>query len=129
MQARTVLNQLQEHLTVLFPPPPPSRTSRPPIWLPRQPTFSAGDKALVGRWRLYLKWEESNPLEIEEKDRATLLTRLQGVYRKAIVRMRFFSEIWYVVIFRLSANLIHEIGIWRMHGPIVSVRQKKLWHY
>ncbi|KAI0922183.1 hypothetical protein AcW1_004043 [Taiwanofungus camphoratus] len=96
MQARTVLNQLQEHLTVLFPPPPPSRTSRPPIWLPRQPTFSAGDKALVGRWRLYLKWEESNPLEIEEKDRATLLTRLQGVYRKAIVRMRFFSEIWYM---------------------------------
>lgn len=94
MQARTVLNQLQEHLTVLFPPPPPSRTARPSIWLPRQPTFNAGDKALVGRWRMYLKWEESNPLEIEEKDRATLLSRVQGVYRKATVRMRFFSEIW-----------------------------------
>ncbi|GBE79055.1 hypothetical protein BKA93DRAFT_785197 [Sparassis latifolia] len=96
MQARTVLNQLQEHLTVLFPPPPPSRTARPPIWLPRQPTFNAGDKALVGRWRAYLKWEESNPLEIEERERATLLTRLQGVYRKAVIRMRFFSEIWYM---------------------------------
>ncbi|KZT13241.1 Suf-domain-containing protein [Laetiporus sulphureus 93-53] len=96
MQARTVLNQLQEHLTVLFPPPPPSRTARPPIWLPRQPTFTAGDKALVGRWRGYLKWEEGNPLEIEEKDKGTLHSRLQAVYRKAIVRMRFFSEIWYM---------------------------------
>ncbi|KAH9950118.1 Suf-domain-containing protein [Amylocystis lapponica] len=96
MQARTVLNQLQEHLTVLFPPPPPSHTARPAIWLPRQPTFNAGDKALVGRWRMYLKWEESNPLEIEEKERATLLTRVQGVYRKATVRMRFFSEVWYM---------------------------------
>lgn len=98
MQARTVLNALQEHLTVLFPPPPPSRTNRPPIWLPRQPTFSGGDKALVGRWRSYLKWEESNPLKIEESKKATLTTRLQGVYRKAVVRMRFFSEIWYVSI-------------------------------
>jgi cleavage stimulation factor subunit 3 len=93
MQARTVLTTLQEHLTVLFPPPPPSKY-KTNIWLPRQPNFSAGDKALVGRWRIYLKWEEGNPLEIEEKDKAQLHTRLQGVYRKALVRMRFFSEIW-----------------------------------
>ncbi|KAI0333418.1 Suf-domain-containing protein [Cubamyces sp. BRFM 1775] len=96
MQARTVLNQLQEHLTVLFPPPPPPRGNRPAIWLPRPPTFNQNDKALVQRWRLYLKWEESNPLEIEEKDRATLLQRIQSVYRKAVVRMRYYSEIWYM---------------------------------
>ncbi|KAI0771691.1 hypothetical protein BD413DRAFT_475587 [Trametes elegans] len=96
MQARTVLNQLQEHLTVLFPPPPPPRNNRPAIWLPRPPTFNQNDKALVQRWRLYLKWEESNPLEIEEKDRATLLQRVQSVYRKAVVRMRYYSEIWYM---------------------------------
>ncbi|KAI0689097.1 hypothetical protein BC835DRAFT_1549432 [Cytidiella melzeri] len=95
MQARTVLTTLQEHLTVLFPPPPPSK-HKTNIWLPRQPNFSAGDKALVGRWRIYLKWEEGNPLEIEDKDKAQLHTRLQGVYRKALVRMRFFSEIWYM---------------------------------
>ena len=69
MQARTVLNTLQEHLTVLFPPPPPSKF-RNTIWLPRVPSFNAGEKALVARWRAYLKWEESNPLEIEEKDKA-----------------------------------------------------------
>ncbi|OCH93262.1 Suf-domain-containing protein [Obba rivulosa] len=96
MQARTVLTQLQEHLTVLFPPPPPSKSARPPIWLPRQPTFNAGDKALAGRWRMYLKWEESNPLEIEEKDKTSLIARIQSVYRKAVVRMRFFSEIWFM---------------------------------
>ncbi|KAI0640581.1 hypothetical protein C8Q79DRAFT_921396 [Trametes meyenii] len=96
MQARTVLNQLQEHLSVLFPPLPAARGKGPAIWLPRPPTFSQNDKALVQRWRLYLKWEESNPLEIEEKDRATLLQRVQSTYQKAVVRMRFYSEIWYM---------------------------------
>ncbi|OSD01936.1 Suf-domain-containing protein [Trametes coccinea BRFM310] len=96
MQARTVLNQLQEHLTVLFPPPPPPKNNRPAIWLPRPPTFNPNDRALVQRWRLYLKWEESNPLEIEEKDRTTFLQRVQSVYRKAVVRMRYYSEIWYM---------------------------------
>ncbi|KAI0352491.1 Suf-domain-containing protein [Trametes cingulata] len=96
MQARTVLNQLQEHLSVLFPPPPPQKGNRPSIWLPRPPTHNQADKALISRWRLYLKWEESNPLEIEEKDRATFLQRMQSVYRKAVVRMRYYSEIWYM---------------------------------
>ena len=62
--------------------------------LPRVPTFAPGEKALVARWRAYLKWEETNPLEIEDKDIAQLHSRLQSVYRKAIVRMRFYPEIW-----------------------------------
>ena len=95
MQARTVLNQLQEHLNVLFPPLPANKDKRPSIWLPRFPTFNQGDKSIVARWRLYLKWEEGNPLEIEESNRSTLLQRVQSVYKKAIVRMRFYSEIWY----------------------------------
>ena len=94
MQARTVLRQLQKHLGPLLPPPPPSLTARPTIFLPSLPTFNQPERALVGAWKNYLKWEESNPLEIEEKDKATLVTRIQGVYRKALVRMRFYSEIW-----------------------------------
>ena len=93
MQARTVLTTLQEHLTLLYPPSPPSK-HKTSIWLPRQPNFSAGDKALVGRWHIHLIWEEGNPLEIEEKDKSKLHIRLQGVYGKDIVRMRFFTEIW-----------------------------------
>lgn len=118
MQARTVLHQLSEHLTVLFAPPPASK-SRSNIWLPRPPTFNAGDKALVGRWRMYLKWEEGNPLEIEEKDHNALQLRVLSVYRKALVRMRFFPEIWY----RLSYDsfvidiLTLIVGICPMFGP------------
>ena len=96
MQARTALNQLQEHPIVLFPPTPPSKDKRPSIWLPRPPTYNKGDKALVARWRLYLKWEESNPLEIEESNKNTLIQRVQSVYKKATVRMRFYCEIWLV---------------------------------
>jgi cleavage stimulation factor subunit 3 len=45
-----------------------------------------------------LRWEESNPLEIDDQDRNTFVTRVQGVYRKAVIRMRFFGEIWWVEI-------------------------------
>ncbi|KAI6040984.1 hypothetical protein EDC04DRAFT_2989123 [Pisolithus marmoratus] len=96
MQARTVLRQLQRHLGPLFPPPPPSSSSRPPIHLPPAPTFNAAERALVGAWKTYLKWEENNPLEFEEKDKATLVSRVQLVYRKAVIRMRYYSEIWYM---------------------------------
>ena len=96
MQARAVLSTLQEHLATLFPPMPPPKSKSGSIYLPRAPTFNANDKALVGRWRQYLKWEESNPLEVDEKDKVQLHLRIRAVYRKAVVRMRFFAEIWYV---------------------------------
>jgi cleavage stimulation factor subunit 3 len=98
MQARTVLRQLQRHLGPLFPPPPPSSPSRPYLYLPLKPTFNAAERALVGAWKSYLRWEESNPLEIDDQDRNTFVTRVQGVYRKAVIRMRFFGEIWWVEI-------------------------------
>lgn len=95
MQARSVLRTLRGHLATLLPPPPPSGVSgRASIWLPSVPTFDPAQRALVGAWKAYLKWEESNPLALEEKDRAVLEARLRGVYRKAVVRMRYFGEIW-----------------------------------
>jgi cleavage stimulation factor subunit 3 len=97
MQARAVLGQLQKHLGPLFPPLPPLTPTRPALFLPSLPTFNPPERALVGAWKAYLKWEESNPLEIEEKDRATLIGRIQHVYRKAVIRMRFYGEIWRVL--------------------------------
>lgn len=91
--ARSKLRDLRKHLATLL-PSPPSGSGRPSFNLPRKPTFSPEDRALVGAWKQYLKWEESNPLEIEDK--TVLITRLQGVYRKAVIRMRFFSEIWFM---------------------------------
>ncbi|KAF6748569.1 hypothetical protein DFP72DRAFT_1034925 [Ephemerocybe angulata] len=90
-QARAVLRQLTTHLNPLYPPQQGND-----LYLPTQPAFDNADRILTGKWKAYLKWEESNPLEIEEKDKATLVTRLQGVYRKAVIRMRFHSEIWYM---------------------------------
>jgi len=109
MQARTVLNNLQEHTVTLL---PSSSTSGDlhGIWLPHPPTFSAEDKALVARWKQYLKWEESNPLEIEEKDRSQFHSRVQTVYRKALVKMRFFSEIWYMA-YAWTLSVSNEAGL------------------
>ncbi|TDL17626.1 Suf-domain-containing protein [Rickenella mellea] len=94
MTARTNLRELRKHLAPLFPPPPASNSTRPLLQLSKKPTFSNAERALVGSWRAYLKWEESNPLEIEDK--GVLNARLQGVYRKAVVKMRFYPEIWYL---------------------------------
>lgn len=92
MQARSTLRQLTSHLSGLY----PQHSSSSDLYLPAQPKFDANERSLVGKWKTYLKWEESNPLEIEEKDKQTLITRLQGVYRKAVIRMRFFPEIWFM---------------------------------
>ena len=94
MQARTKLRDLRKYLSPLFPPPAPMQGNRTPLNLPKKPTYSGSDRALVGSWKQYLKWEEGNPLEIEDKN--AFVVRMQGVYRKAVVRMRFFSEIWFM---------------------------------
>ena len=96
MTAKTQLRELRKHVSLLFPPPPISTASRKPFQLPHKPSYNQADRALVGAWKQYLKWEESNPLEIEDKP--TLISRLQGVYRKAVIRMRFFSEIWFALL-------------------------------
>ncbi|KZP19108.1 Suf-domain-containing protein [Athelia psychrophila] len=97
MQARTVLRQLQRHLGPLFPPPPPpSASGRQSLYLPSLPTFNSAERALVGAWKTYLKWEEGNPLELDENDKAILTQRIQSIYRKAVCRMRYYGEIWYM---------------------------------
>jgi cleavage stimulation factor subunit 3 len=95
MQARAVLRGMDKHMKTLF-PPQLSHNGPPPLVLPRVPTFSQNERALVGAWKAYLKWEENNPLELEDKDKAVLIQRVQAVYRKAVIRMRYFAEVWLV---------------------------------
>ncbi|KAL1747771.1 hypothetical protein HDZ31DRAFT_31172 [Schizophyllum fasciatum] len=92
MQARTTLRKLKDLTQGLF----PHATTREDMTLPMPPTFSNADLSLIGRWRTYLKWEEKNPLEIEDKDRTVLISRIQAVYRKAVIRMRYYPEIWFM---------------------------------
>jgi cleavage stimulation factor subunit 3 len=126
MQARTVHRQLVNYVGAIHPPE---------IFLPSLPQFDASERALVGKWKTYLKWEESNPLEIEEKDRSILITRIQGVYRKAVIRMRYYTEIWFVVslIVRGLAHPFSASGSWLTRGqtalesitrPCLSSRQE-----
>lgn len=90
MQARQVLRELKAHYAQIY----PSTGSANDIYLPALPTFNMEERQLVSKWKAYLKWEESNPLMLEDKDRPTFISRVQLVYRKAVIRMRFFSEIW-----------------------------------
>lgn len=105
-QARSILRQMQNkylpplHLpqSLWNPPPPPTASSpspsAPSLYLPVHPTFSPEDRTLIGNWKAYLKWEESNPLELEDK--TALNNRILGIYKKALGRMRFYPEIWFL---------------------------------
>ncbi|KAK0184254.1 hypothetical protein F5146DRAFT_938870 [Armillaria mellea] len=90
MQARTVYRQLNNYISTLY----PLSTGRPELFLPSLPSFDPAERSIVGKWKAYLKWEESNPLEIEDKP--LLILRVQTAYRKAVIRMRYFPEIWYM---------------------------------
>ncbi|KAK7438024.1 mRNA 3'-end-processing protein rna14 [Stygiomarasmius scandens] len=99
MQARTVLRELNKQTPHLFPPATagvPAQGQLPDHHLPTPPNFTMSERQHVGRWKAYLKWEESNPLMMEEKDKSTLQSRISLVYKKAVVRMRFFPEIWFM---------------------------------
>ncbi|KAE9411113.1 Suf-domain-containing protein [Gymnopus androsaceus JB14] len=97
MQARSVWRDLTKHVVALYPPEVPlPANSKPDLFLPAMPSFTVAERQLVGKWKAYLKWEESNPLMIEEKDKKDLQNRIQLVYRKALVRMRFYPEIWFM---------------------------------
>ncbi|KAM6489260.1 Suppressor of forked protein (Suf) domain containing protein [Amanita muscaria] len=102
MQARTTLRQLLGHVSGLYPPsfnnsyPPLPDRSNTELFLPPSPTFDLTERSLVGKWKTYLKWEENNPLEIEDKDKVVFINRVQAVYRKAVIRMRWYSEVWFM---------------------------------
>ena len=119
MQARTVHRQLVNHVGAIYPP------NSPEIFLPSLPKFDASERALVGKWKAYLKWEEGNPLEIEEKDRSILITRIQGVYRKAVIRMRYYTEIWFVVSLIVCGLLTPFLP--QVHGLHVDKQRWKVW--
>ncbi|KAF5366256.1 hypothetical protein D9758_005681 [Tetrapyrgos nigripes] len=99
MQARTALRELNKLTSPLFPPATdnvPAQAQLLDHHLPTVPIFMQSERQLVGKWKAYLKWEESNPLVLEERDRGALHTRISLVYKKAVVRMRYYPEIWFM---------------------------------
>ncbi|ORX39874.1 hypothetical protein BD324DRAFT_667355 [Kockovaella imperatae] len=82
MTARTALRELRA-LTEGLPHPA----------LPPHPTFSDQDRSTVNAWKSYLRWEESNPLVIE--DQAVLNHRIKYAFRQCLGDMRHFPELWH----------------------------------
>ncbi|KAG8827959.1 mRNA 3'-end-processing protein rna14 [Serendipita sp. 399] len=74
----------------------PAYDQKAQLELPTPPVLRSDERALVASWRKYLEFEESNPLGIEEK--SILAARIMTVYRKAVIKMRFYPEVWYEAI-------------------------------
>jgi cleavage stimulation factor subunit 3 len=131
MQARSVGRDLTKHVAALYPAEAPlPANSKPELFLPAVPSFTISERQLVGKWKAYLKWEESNPLMIEEKDKKDLHFRIQLVYRKALSRMRFYPEIWCISLSTFPCDCLRPIlsclGSWLIIGPIALESMKML---
>ncbi|CAE6450936.1 unnamed protein product [Rhizoctonia solani] len=99
MTARTALRELRRLLDPLeekaaSPPRDPAIPAPPDFNLPTPPTWTESDRAAVQGWKAYVKWEESNPLDLE--DTAAWHGRVSAAHRKACAAMQFYPEIWYL---------------------------------
>ncbi|GJJ07957.1 hypothetical protein Clacol_002164 [Clathrus columnatus] len=107
MTAKEALKQVRSHLAILCPPPapvPPTSAGRKPFNLlePTSPQ-NEGHRMRAKSWRAYLQWEEKNPLDIEDK--SVYNARVYATYKKAVVRMRFNPETWYMAYSWIEKNI------------------------
>jgi cleavage stimulation factor subunit 3 len=96
--ANSQLQELRAHLKSLILPEVTSVPSqRPRFELPAPPVFNLQEKALRDKWLHYLTWEEKNPLKLElqsDAGKKEYIARMQSVYRRAVIPMRFYGEVW-----------------------------------
>ncbi|EST04684.1 Suppressor of forked [Kalmanozyma brasiliensis GHG001] len=119
MTARRVLRDLKAYTDPLVKPLLP----RPPVWTASTLPGDAGEDSAqwarerqqVEAWTEYLKWEESNPLLLE--DQTTLQARVTSAYRKATMFLRFYPEVWYLASrYLLSTSRGDEAATWLKNG-------------
>ncbi|OLL21715.1 mRNA 3'-end-processing protein RNA14 [Neolecta irregularis DAH-3] len=60
--------------------------------LPSLPTWDSSDVGELLAWKRWIEWEKSDPLVLESPK--ALSERVIYAYRQAIIRMRFYPEIW-----------------------------------
>ncbi|KAG8882441.1 mRNA 3'-end-processing protein rna14 [Tulasnella sp. 331] len=102
MTAKTALRDLKRLLTPIATPTSSTATSPSMFNLPPYPTWASdSDRALAQAWKAYLKWEEGNPLDLD--DNAALQLRITSAYKKAAARMRFYPEITFMTYNSLMA--------------------------
>lgn len=84
MTARSALRELRS-LTDQIP--------RPAV--PPHPTFIDLDRQLVSTWKAYLKWEEGNPLVIQDEE--VFSARVRYAMKRCLSETRHFAEMWFHV--------------------------------
>ncbi|KAG5337082.1 hypothetical protein C0989_010895 [Termitomyces sp. Mn162] len=62
--ALITLCQLSNHTCTLLLSPAPALLNHPELILPTLPTSDRSEHTLLAQWKAYLKWEESDPLEL-----------------------------------------------------------------
>ncbi|KAJ2552386.1 mRNA 3'-end-processing protein rna14 [Coemansia sp. RSA 1933] len=66
--------------------------SQPPHGLPIPPSWTSRETEHLHAWREYLKWEISNPLNLENE--SVLQQRVVYAYNQACMHLRLYPEIW-----------------------------------
>ncbi|KAJ1954101.1 mRNA 3'-end-processing protein rna14, partial [Dispira parvispora] len=59
--------------------------------LPAPPTWSDDEIAYLDKWKKYIRWEKGNPLQL---DGSALEQRVAHAYRRAIVALWLYPEVW-----------------------------------
>jgi cleavage stimulation factor subunit 3 len=60
--------------------------------LPQQPTWSPKEIEILNLWKRYISYETSNPLSL---DPPGYFSRVQYAYKKALLQLVYFPEIWH----------------------------------
>lgn len=119
MTARRVLRDLKAYSDPLVKPLLP----RVPVWTTsalagdaaQDPAQWQRERQQADAWIEYLKWEESNPLLLE--DVAILQARVTSAYRRATMYLRFYPEVWYLASrYLVSILRVDEAATWLKNG-------------
>lgn len=105
MTARSALREMRGLVDPLHRPLLP----RLPVWavddVPPSGEDIARDRSRLDGWKTYLRWEESDPLQLAETDKEALKKRVDVAYAKAMMHMRFYPEVWW-----MAANWAQKLG-------------------
>ncbi|PWN32470.1 Suf-domain-containing protein [Meira miltonrushii] len=118
MTARSVFREMRTLTDGLYRPQLP----RVPCWATPpsleavvSPLTVVRDRHNIELWKKYLRWEESNPSQLE--DVQALQARVLLAYRKSVMHMRFYPELWYMAsIYLQKCDREEEAVTWLRNG-------------
>jgi cleavage stimulation factor subunit 3 len=136
--AKTVLRELRDMVKMVYPVVSIPPGVNPVVHdLPAPPVFLETERTVRNNAVKYLLWEQKNPLELElnsEIGKREYVNRMKGVYRRAIVKLRFFSEVWWAgkALREDDADLIAQkvlvLQLDRRAGSKGANRSRSCWH-